>query len=176
MIDRKKVKTAKDKEFRDHIFQITFLKLPIFCEYCCQYIWGTEALRCKACNVLNWVWNGTCDRPDAAAVKEKFRPIALIHGLCHEDCHFDCPGIDHGRITSDHDLTLHEFRERKVETGGICDQCGQFYRHSVYHCSHCSIRLYKQCLNFVPKVCGMASDERRGKTKRITNWYISFPQ
>lgn len=97
-----------------------------------------EALRCKACSLL-------------------------IHGLCHEDCAFDCPGVDHGRITSEVDLTLHEFRERKVEKGGVCDQCGQNYRHSVFHCSACGIRLHQECLMYVPKVCGMASDERRGK-------------
>jgi hypothetical protein len=34
---------------------------------------------------------------------------------------------------------------------------------SVFHCSNCSLRLHKQCLSFVPKVCGMATDDRRGK-------------
>ena len=97
-----------------------------------------EALRCKACNLL-------------------------IHRQCHQDCAFECPGVDHGRINTDAEHVVHEFRERRVENRSICDQCGHYYAHTVFHCKECGIRLHKECLGFVPKVCGMASDERRGK-------------
>jgi len=37
----RKIKPTKDREILGHIFLNTFLKLPIFCEYCCEYIWGS---------------------------------------------------------------------------------------------------------------------------------------
>ena len=49
---RRKVKKKATRETGGHILIGTFLKLPIFCEYCCEFMWGTMAYRCKACDVL----------------------------------------------------------------------------------------------------------------------------
>ena len=44
---------------------------------------------------------------------------------------FECPGVDQGRINDDADLPMHEFRERKVEKAGECDQCSQVYSKNL---------------------------------------------
>ena len=49
---RRKVKKKATRETGGHVLIGTFLKLPIFCEYCCEFMWGTMAYRCKACDVL----------------------------------------------------------------------------------------------------------------------------
>ena len=124
-INRRKVKKKAKRECSGHVLIGTFLKLPIFCEYCCEYMWGTMAYRCKACDVL-------------------------LHKACESQVGFDCPGVDHGRIKDDADLAMHVFKERKADSGN-CDQCEQTYTHRVNFCKECSMRVHRGCLPFVPK-------------------------
>ena len=96
---RRKVKKKAKRECSGHVLIGTFLKLPIFCEYCCEFMWGTMAYRCRACDVL-------------------------LHKACEETVGFDCPGVDHGRIKDDSDLPMHIFKLRVMI---ICSTWKAYY-------------------------------------------------
>ena len=54
---RRKIKKKAERETSGHILVGTFLKLPMFCEYCSEFMIGTHAYRCKACDVLLHKWD-----------------------------------------------------------------------------------------------------------------------
>ncbi|CAL4124996.1 unnamed protein product [Meganyctiphanes norvegica] len=139
-VQKKKVFIVKDHKFTPRLFnQLNY------CIHCKELIWGIDkqGYQCQACSVV-------------------------IHKVCHESVSFQCPGVDKGVDDPEDQRFVHKFQIHTYTIATSCDHCGSLL-HGIKdqgkQCSACKINVHKDCVEFVPNLCGQNQVERRGRIK-----------